>query len=83
MGKVVTFAVAEANVAVSIALFGGASAFVSALPKHSIADACVGIFSRASWFHITGITPSLSKNSSDISLKAVQAARRGADLCPQ
>jgi len=37
-----TFAGAEANVAVSISLLGGRAAFVSALPKHAIADACVG-----------------------------------------
>ena len=129
----VTFAGAEANVAVSIALLGGDSAFVSALPKHSIADACVGtlrglgvdvssivrtdrgrlgiyfveaganqlpsnviydrdyssvsmepgssydwkrIFAGATWFHITGITPSLSKNAAEISLEAVQAAKQ-------
>lgn len=128
-----TFAGAEANVAVSVSLLGGKAAFVSALPKHSIADACLGtlrnlgvdvssvvrtdkgrlgiylvepganqrpsnviydrdyssiaeepgtsynwerIFSDASWFHITGITPSLSKNAADISLEAVQAARK-------
>ena len=128
----VTFAGAEANVAVSIALMGGNAAFVTALPKHSIADACVGvlrnlgvdvsnivrtdkgrlgiyfvepganqrpsnviydrdyssiaeesgtsydwnrIFSGASWFHITGITPALSKNAADISLEAVNAAK--------
>ncbi len=38
----VTFAGAEANVASSVALFGGKTRFVSALPKHSIADACIG-----------------------------------------
>lgn len=37
----VTFAGAEANAAVSIALFGGAASFVTALPDHAIADACV------------------------------------------
>ncbi|MHB0946153.1 MAG: sugar kinase [Sedimentisphaerales bacterium] len=37
----ITFAGAEANVAVSIALFGGNSRYVTALPKHSIADACI------------------------------------------
>ncbi|MDR2115425.1 MAG: sugar kinase [Planctomycetaceae bacterium] len=37
----VTFAGAEANVAVSIAFLGGQSAFVTALPKHAIADACI------------------------------------------
>ena len=129
----VTFAGAEANVAVSVALLGGESAFVSALPTHAVADACIGelqnlgvdvskiirtargrlgvyfveaganqrpsnviydrdfssialeppesydwnrIFSGASWFHLTGITPSLSKNAADISLEAVQSARK-------
>jgi 2-dehydro-3-deoxygluconokinase len=128
-----TFAGAEANVAVSVALLGGNAAFVTALPKHSIADACLGvlrnlgvdvsqvvrtgkgrlgvyyvepganqrpsnviydrdyssiaveagtaydwksIFSGASWFHITGITPALSKNAAEISLEAVQTARK-------
>jgi len=37
----VTFAGAEANVAASIAILGGESIFVSALPKHAIADACI------------------------------------------
>src|SRR5512137_2090777 len=36
-----TFAGAEANVAASIACLGGESAIVTALPRHSIADACV------------------------------------------
>lgn len=36
-----SFAGAEANVAVSIALLGGDAAFVSALPRHAVADACV------------------------------------------
>ncbi|MDR2184193.1 MAG: sugar kinase [Treponema sp.] len=127
-----SFGGAEANVAVSISLLGGSSVFVSALPAHSIADACLGtlrnlgvdvsfvvrsgqgrmgmyfmetganqrpgnviydrdhssvslepgssydwrrIFAGASWFHITGITPALSKNTADISLDAVRAAR--------
>ncbi|MDR2020077.1 MAG: sugar kinase [Treponema sp.] len=127
-----SFGGAEANVAVSISLLGGSSAFVSALPAHSIADACLGtlrslgvdvssvvrsgqgrlgiyftetganqrpgnviydrdnssvslepgssydwrrIFTGASWFHITGITPALSKNTADISLDAVKAAK--------
>jgi 2-dehydro-3-deoxygluconokinase len=127
-----SFGGAEANVAVSIALLGGSSAFVSALPAHGIAGACLGtlqklgvdvsavvrsgqgrlglyftetganqrpgnviydrsgssfslepgssydwprIFTGASWFHITGITPALSKNTADISLEAVKAAK--------
>ena len=37
----ITFAGAEASAAVSIAHLGGRSAFVSALPQHEIADACV------------------------------------------
>ncbi|AKJ64917.1 sugar kinase [Kiritimatiella glycovorans] len=36
-----TFAGAEANVAASIAMLGGSSAYVTALPDHAIADACV------------------------------------------
>ena len=129
----VTFAGAEANVAVSLSLLGRKAAFVSALPEHDIADACLGIlcnlgvdvssvvrtkkgrlgvyfveaganqrpsnviydrdyssislepgnsydweriFSGAAWFHITGITPSLSKNAADISQKAVETAQK-------
>ena len=128
-----TFAGAEANVAVSAALLGGKSAFVTALPTHAVADACLGelrnlcvdvsqivrtergrlgiyyveaganqrpsnviydrdyssialeppesydwnrIFSGASWFHFTGITPSLSKNVARIALEAVKAAKK-------
>ena len=37
----VSFAGAEANVAASIAMLGGQTRFVTALPKHVIADACV------------------------------------------
>ncbi len=37
----VTFAGAEANVAVAVAQLGGEAAFVTALPRHPIADACV------------------------------------------
>jgi len=127
-----TFAGAEANVVASIAMLGGDAAYVTALPKHSIADACLGvlrnlgvdvssvvrsekgrlgiyfvepganqrpsnviydrdyssiaeepgssydwkrIFSGASWFHITGITPALSKNAADVSLEAVKTAK--------
>lgn len=36
-----TFAGAEANVAASLRLLGGRSAFVSALPKHAIAESCL------------------------------------------
>lgn len=36
-----TFAGAEANVAASISMLGGNSSFVTALPKHAIADACL------------------------------------------
>jgi 2-dehydro-3-deoxygluconokinase len=37
----VTFAGAEASIAASIAYLGGNAAFVTALPTHAIADACV------------------------------------------
>ena len=37
----VTFAGAEASIAASIAYLGGDAAFVTALPRHAIADACV------------------------------------------
>jgi len=36
-----TFAGAEANVAASVSLLGGRSAFVTALPRHEIAEACI------------------------------------------
>jgi 2-dehydro-3-deoxygluconokinase len=38
----VTFAGAEANVAVSLAMLGADASFVTALPKHAMAEACVG-----------------------------------------
>ncbi|MCA9197486.1 MAG: sugar kinase [Planctomycetales bacterium] len=38
----VTFAGAEANVAASLAMLGAEASFVSAIPDHSIADACIG-----------------------------------------
>ena len=37
-----TFAGAEANVAVSLAVLGADARFVTALPRHAVADACVG-----------------------------------------
>lgn len=37
----VTFAGAEASIAASIAYLGGDAAFVTALPKHALADACI------------------------------------------
>jgi len=36
-----TFGGAESNVAASVALFGGSAEFVTALPEHQIANACV------------------------------------------
>ncbi len=128
----VTFAGAEANVAVSIARLGGEAAFVTALPKHDIADACVAnlrglgvdtrhilrtdsgrmglyfletganqragnviydragssisqtpfeqypwkeIFSGSRWFHVTGITPALSRTAADATLASVKEAK--------
>ncbi|MFM8470873.1 MAG: PfkB family carbohydrate kinase [Limisphaerales bacterium] len=37
----VTFAGAEASIAASIAYLGGDAAFVTALPAHAVADACL------------------------------------------
>jgi 2-dehydro-3-deoxygluconokinase len=127
-----TFAGAEANVAVSLAMFGAEAAFVTALPKNPVADACVmclrgmgvdtsrivrapvgrlglyfvetganqragnvvydrdgssvmltpagaydwpAIFQGRQWFHVTGITPSLSANAAEAARAAVQAAK--------
>lgn len=42
----ITFAGAEANVSVSICHFGGRAGFVSALPRHAVADACVADLRR-------------------------------------
>jgi 2-dehydro-3-deoxygluconokinase len=127
-----TFGGAEATVAASIAYFGGEAAFVTALPTHAIADACVAnlramgldtryivrskqgrlglyfletganqrpsnviydregssialtpadqypwaeIFADARWFHVSGITPAISKEASLAALAAVSAAR--------
>ena len=33
------------------------------------------VFSDATWFHITGITPALSQSAADLSLEAVRKAR--------
>jgi len=126
-----TFGGGEANVAVSLANFGGNASFVTALPKNEIGDACVAelrrygvdtshiargsgrmgiyflengaaqraakvvydragsaiavakpgtfdwakIFSGATWFHITGITPAISQSAADLSLESVKAAK--------
>lgn len=131
----VTFAGAEANVAMSIAHLGGQASFVTALPEHAVADACVAnlravgvdtrhilrtpqgrlglyfletgvnqrpgnviydrenssvsitppkdypwdeIFHGAGWFHISGITPAISKNAAAVALHALrEASSRG------
>lgn len=126
-----SFAGTEANVAASLAMLGVEASFVTALPKHAVADALVdrlrglGIDTRhilrrdegrlglfyteaganqrpavvvydrdgaavaitppaaydwdrildgAAWFHITGVTPSISRNAADVALAAVKAA---------
>ena len=130
---VVTFAGAEASIAASLAYLGADAAFLTALPDHAIADACVAdlrrlgvetknilrtsegrlgifflehganqrggnviydregssaaltpasaydweaIFTGCEWFVISGITPAISKNAAEVSLTAVQEARR-------
>lgn len=127
-----TFGGAESNVAGSIALLGGNVAFISALPKNALGDACVAflrslgvdasgivrsgkgrlglyfletganqrpsnviydrenstvaitpaeaydwnkIFAGASWFHISGITPAISRTAAEATLAAVKAAQ--------
>lgn len=51
--------------------------------EHSgIAEIAVGdvdwnnVFSDASWFHISGITPAISSTAADVSIEAVKAAKR-------
>ncbi len=127
-----TFAGAEANVAASVAMLGGAAEFVTALPKHAVADACIGvlrglgvetghilrtkqgrlglyfvetganqrpsnviydrdgaavaqtpgeayawdeIFADAGWFHVSGITPALSRLAAEAVLLAAKKAK--------
>jgi len=127
-----TFGGAESSVAASVARFGGGSEFVTALPDHPIASACIRqlksfdvatdhilrsdssrmgiyfverganqrasqvvydrapsafsesspeqfdwgeIFRGASWFHTTGITPSLSERAARSVIRAAKAAK--------
>jgi len=128
----VTYAGAEASVAASICNFGGKARYITALPKHALAEATMdavrrvgidtnfvlrtdtgrlglyfletganqrpsnviydredsaiaitpadqydwdGIFEGASWLHLSGITPALSKNAADATLVAAQKAK--------
>jgi 2-dehydro-3-deoxygluconokinase len=126
-----TFGGGEANVAVSLSLFGESGMFVTALPNNPLGEAAVrelrrygvdvsgiartkgrlgiyfletgacqrpsnvvydrddscickakpgdfdwnAIFAGAHWFHITGITPALSRSAADAALDAMKAAR--------
>lgn len=127
----VTYAGAEASVAASICNFGGNARYITALPKHALAEATVdsvravgvdtqyvvrtnegrlglyfletganqrpsnviydradaaiaitpasaynweAIFKGASWLHLTGITPALSKNAAEATLVAAKKA---------
>lgn len=128
----VTYAGAEASVAVSVSNFGGKSRYVTALPHHALADAAVdavraigvdtqyilrtkegrlgvyfleaganqrpsnviydradsaisitpadkydweAIFQDASWLHLSGITPALSKNAAEATVVASKRAK--------
>ena len=128
----VTYAGAEASVAASICNFGGKARYITALPKHALAEATMdavrrvgidtnfvlrtdigrlglyfletganqrpsnviydrensaiaitpadqydwdGIFEGASWLHLSGITPALSKTAADATLVAAQKAK--------
>ena len=127
-----TYAGAEASVAASICNFGGKARYVTALPKHALAEATMdsvrsvgvdtqyvlrtdkgrlglyfletganqrpsnviydradsaiaitpasaynwgAIFKGASWLHLSGITPALSKNAAEATLVAAQKAK--------
>ncbi|MGB5420054.1 sugar kinase [Algibacter sp.] len=127
-----TYAGAEASVAASICNFGGVARYVTALPKHAMADATIdsvravgvdtqyvlrtskgrlglyfletganqrpsnviydradsaiaitppdaydwnAIFKGASWLHLSGITPALSKNAAEATLVAAKNAK--------
>ncbi len=126
-----TFGGGEANVAVSLSLFGESAAFVTALPNNPVGEgalrelrrygvdvsgikrtagrlgiyfletganqrpsnvvydrdgSCIqaakpgdfdwsAIFKGAHWFHITGITPALSRSAADAALEAMKAAK--------
>lgn len=129
----ITFAGAEANVAVSITRLGGQSRFISALPQNDLSEACLvtlrglgvnvdyvvhsdrgrlGLYfvetganqrcsrvtydrdgttiamtdaasycwetcmADSAWFHLSGITPALSRETARASLAAVQAAKK-------
>ena len=128
----VTYAGAEASVAASICNFGGKARYVTALPKHTLAEATMDsirslgvdtdyivrtedgrlglyfletganqrpsnviydradsavaitpssaydwelIFKDAQWFHLSGITPALSKTAAEATLIAAQKAK--------
>lgn len=128
----VTYAGAEASVAASVCNFGGKARYVTALPKHALAEATMdsvravgvdtqyvlrtdegrlglyfletganqrpsnviydreesavaitpassynweAIFKGASWLHLSGITPALSKNAAEATLVAAQKAK--------
>lgn len=127
-----TYAGAEASVAASVCNFGGKARYVTALPKHALAEATIdsvrsvgvdtqhvlrtdkgrlglyfletganqrpsnviydradsaisitlaseynweSIFEGASWLHLSGITPALSKNAAEATLVAAQKAK--------
>ena len=125
-----TFAGGEANVLISLALWGCDTAMATALPDNPVADACIAnlrqfgvdtspilrrgermgvyyleaganqrpskvvydrsgsaiataprvsfaweqVFSGATWFHLTGITPAISQAAADLALDAVRTA---------
>lgn len=128
----ITFGGAEGNVAASLALLGKQAVYITALPKHALADACVAnmraigvdtsqiirtdegrlglffletganqrpsnviydrayssicltpaeaypwkdIFKEACWFHVSGITPAISKMAAEATLVAVKEAK--------
>jgi 2-dehydro-3-deoxygluconokinase len=68
------FLEAGANQRPSVVIYDRAGAAIAeARPGDINWDAS---FTGASWFHITGITPAISQNAADLSLEAVQTAKK-------
>jgi 2-dehydro-3-deoxygluconokinase len=67
------FLEAGANQRPSIVLYDRADSAIARIKPGDIE--WEKIFSQASWFHITGITPALSQGAADISIQAVKQAK--------
>lgn len=63
-----------ANQRASIVVYDRAGSSIALAKPNSIDFEAA--FKDASWFHITGITPAISQSAADLSLEAVQAAKK-------